>query len=163
MTKLYKFLQKGRIPKFIVGFVAIFVLGSLISFGVERTNRLIIDLRPVSYYFDYEGIEYVDVEEEEALVFVSTSIVKKKYPMFWNDVLQCSNGETFTFFSSQNTASEQPEIRSEYRRMLWNYNEPFPRGKTCILFSTIVMHVDGITKRQTVQTNEFKINDIMEE
>jgi hypothetical protein len=56
----------------------------------------------------------------------------------------------------------QPPPHQQLRLLLklldWDYNEPFPLGKTCYLKSTIMMDVEGTLKRQIIQTEDFVIN-----
>jgi hypothetical protein len=157
MTSKMPSLKKTNWKHFLIGFPIVFALLLGAQFGYERLDRLIIDLRPATSYFEYKSIEFVSVEDDKSLVFASTSLYKVSYPTFWNDILRCSDGTTFRFYSVQDTSAASLAPRLEYRKTEWNYNQPFPYGRTCYLDSTVSMSVKGIIKKQKITSPEFII------
>ena len=128
-----------------------------ISYLQEKLHRFNIDNAPTTEYFEYKKTEFVRVDGK-SLVFKSTSKIKQSYPMLWNDILRCKDGSEYRFTSVQNATATSPTVKTTFKTTNWDYNEPFPLGKTCYLKSTIMMDVEGVLKRQIIQTEDFVIN-----
>ena len=105
----------------------------------------------------YKKTEFVRIDGK-SLVFKSTSKIKQSYPILWNDILRCKDGSEYRFTSVQNATATSPTVKTTFKTTNWDYNEPFPLGKTCYLKSTIMMDVEGVLKRQIIQTEDFVIN-----
>lgn len=153
---LLNFIKRSSVNKYLVGFFTILIAGIILQASYVRIDRLFIDLAPESKYFEYLSVEFVE-KDENALIFASTSVIKESYPIFWNDILRCQDGKDYRFFSVQNSNSTAPEKRVQFREVYWNYNEPFPIGRTCILESTITMDIKGITKTSKIISNPFTV------
>lgn len=139
-----------------IGFL--FMTGTylLVTTTIDVISDQVVEATPRNAYFDYKEVEFVE-READSLIFASTSVFNQQYPVYWNDVLRCQNGKEYSFYSVQNTSSDQPNTRQDYRTIKWNYNEPFPEGKTCTLESTITMDVNGHSKRQKINSEAFLI------
>ncbi len=151
-------MRRTNLKHFLIGFPLAFFIGALGLWSFERLDRLRIDLSKRTDYFDYSSIEYVRTDRN-SLIFKSTSLVKRDYPIFWNDILRCEDGKDYRVVSVQNTNSETPSVRTTYEAKIWTYSEPFPFGKTCYLDSTISMDVKGIIKRQEILSEPFVIRE----
>lgn len=159
MDKINKLIRgiAGK-PRYewILGFVILFVCMLLTKSIIGLVEDLVIKLSPRSDYFDYQKIEYVK-HENNSLIFASTSVFKQSYPTEWNDIIRCNDGEKYSFYSNQDTKSASPVVRTDYKKMEWNYNKPFPLGKTCYLESTITLTAQGHAKVQKIFSDKFKI------
>jgi hypothetical protein len=159
MDKINKLIRgiAGK-PRYewILGFIILFVMMLLTKTTVTLIEDLIVRVSPRSSYFDYQKIEYVK-HDNSSLIFASTSIFKQSYPTEWNDIIRCNDGEQYSFYSNQDTKSASLVVRTDYRKVEWNYNKPFPLGKNCYLESTITMTVHGHAKVQKIFSDKFKI------
>ncbi len=142
----------GIIPSIIIA--ALFMWS--LNFFQEKYHRAVIDNAPVSNYFDYQSVQFVAVEDG-ALIFETRSRILQNFPILWNDILRCSNGGEYRLVSTQLTSTTSPVVKISYKTTQWNYNEPFPYGQKCYVKSIIRMDVEGIVKKQEIETPEFNI------
>lgn len=141
-----------------IGFVAMNILLVIFEAGFSSAISIYQGLQPREAFFDYQNIEYVKRDAaKKALIFKSTSIIYQSYPIWWDDILRCLDGEEYHFVSSQNTNDAKPSTRSDYRTLPWDYSKEFPTGQTCYLESTITMKVGDHDKVQVFIGDEFKV------
>lgn len=149
--RIYNLLVKHPIVRQVLGlFLLVLIINIAFVLGkasFEATNEFITSITPRESYFDYQNISYKE-RRGNSLVFVSTRIIKRDYPLLWNDTLYCNDGNTYEFFSRQETSQPKPSIESEYKQIQWQYHEEAPIGKECYLVSTIIMTVNGQPKIQ---------------
>lgn len=160
IDKLLTLLKTNVAFRTAVGaFLGFFVMCSgyvIITTAYTMIENGIVESTPRSAYFDYKSVEFVG-REANSLVMASTSVFKSDHPVYWNDILRCEGVHDYRFHSVQNTSSESPNTRHDYRTLEWHYNEPFPEGKRCYMESTITMDVNGHTKRQKIDSMPFLI------
>lgn len=142
----------------LVAFLAIGLIFTVIKLSIHEVYDIYLYLSPRTNFFDYQKVAYVKHDQDQdTLIFTSTSVIKQSYPIKWNDILRCSDGEDYHFTSSLDNSEAKPVTRQEYRTLPWNYNEPFPVGQTCYLESTITMNVEGHDKTQVYIGEKFKV------
>lgn len=158
--RLLNLLNKSVVFRNVIGALFGFLVMTgaylLVTTTINLIEDQIIEAAPRNAYFDYKEVEFVE-READSLILASTSVFHAQYPVYWNDVLRCQSGEEYVFYSVQNTSSDQPNTRQDYRTIKWHYNEPFPEGKTCYIESTITMDVEGHSKRQKINSAAFLI------
>lgn len=138
--------------------IAALILAAVFAALAVQAEYLHQRFTPREAYFDYKSVEYggtVEVGEHTALKFISNSIFKAGYPTYYNDILRCSDGTKYVFYSVQDTDEYKPTVREEYRLVEWLYNSSFPYDKKCRLHSTITMRVGQNDKTQQVISEEF--------
>lgn len=160
------FRQHGRdyVVTGVLAIVFMFAVTSLYSFGRQAYLRN----QDVTEWFEYHAIRYNGVDEAGrggfgSLKMISDMEVKRPLELRFHDVLRCREfGDTEDrSFVSQNPGTSA-FIQDPYERRLrgWLYNADFVRGQDCIVRSTIVGEVEGITKSLTVDSSPFVIEPL---
>lgn len=160
------FRQHGR-DYVITGVIAIvltFAATQLYSFGRETYLRN----QDVTDWFQYYEIRYNGEDDAGrggfgSLKMVSDMEVKRPIELRFHDVLRCREigDDGPRNFVSQNPGTEAfVQEPFERRPQGWLYNADYPRNRDCIVRSTIIGEVDGVTKSLTVDSSPFVIEPL---
>lgn len=148
----------------VLAIVAMFALTSLYSFG----RQAYLQNQDVTEWFDYHAIRYNGEDRAGrggfgSLKMISDMEIKRPVELRFHDVLRCRDigDDGPREFISQNPGTSA-FIQDPYERRLrgWLYNADYVRGRECIIRSTIVGEVEGITKSLTVDSSPFVIEPL---
>lgn len=156
LERIANFIQGSPLLEFMFGFAIVFSFIWLSYGAYTVVQDVYVRFQPASSFFEWRSVKFVGATDN-GLIFSSERAIYRSAPITWNDILFCENGETYSFFSSQETSNINPEIELETRTLEWNYNSPIPKDKDCYLEANITMDVRGHEKRQTLTTGVFRI------
>lgn len=148
------FIRHNFFVRVAVGFIVTYVLLSAFAYFA---GNAIASMTPRDYFYDYKSVEFVDFDGQY-LVFASDRQLKHSYPIYFNDVLFC-NGKRYRFYSYQDTNNQSPKTTSDYHKVEWVYNEPFPKNTRCYLESHITMKIGAVEKKQDVRSGVFVVEE----
>lgn len=147
-----------------IAVVLAFSISSLVSFGRE----LYLRQQDPRDWFEYYEISFLGEETEGraglgSLRMQSDMTVRRPVELRFHDVLRCRDigEEGPRVFVSQNP-NTQAFVAEPYDRRFnrWLYNGDYLSNRDCIVRSTIVGVIDGVTKSQTIDSAPFVIEPI---
>lgn len=147
-----------------IAVVIVFSVSSLLSFGRDFYLRQ----QDPTEWFEYYEISYIGAEPEGraglgSLRMQSDMTVRRPVELRFHDVLRCRNiGEDGPreFVSQNPNTGSFVAVPYERRFRQWLYNGDYLTRRDCIVQSTIVGVVDGVTKSQTIDSAPFVIKPI---
>lgn len=115
-------------------------------------------------WVEYHGIRYIGEDPAGraglgSLRMESDRTIHRPVSMRFIDTLRCRPNPNADFeFVTQNPATEAFSADPDARRTVnWSYNADYPRGRECVIRSTIEATIDGVTHRQQVVSPPFTV------